>query len=107
MNKIVSIIENQNIISFLLLFNSNINILESFEKIKEYDIALLAPTGRSAKRMSESVGVNASTIHKFLKWNKETETFGLDEYNKAGEKIVIVDESSMIDIFLFSSLFCF
>ena len=67
-------------------------------------IALLAPTGRSAKRMSESVKVNASTIHKFLKWDRESSTFGLNEYNKSKAKIVIVDESSMIDIFLFSSL---
>ena len=81
-----------------------VEILMKMEDLDRREFALLAPTGRSAKRMSESVGVNASTIHKFLKWNKETETFGLDEYNKAGEKIVIVDESSMIDIFLFSSL---
>ena len=67
-------------------------------------IALLAPTGRSAKRMSEAVNTNASTIHKFLKWDKESLTFGLNEFNKSKAKIVIVDESSMIDIFLFSSL---
>ena len=79
-------------------------ILMKIDNLDRRDFALLAPTGRSAKRMCESVGISASTIHKFLKWNKETETFGLDEYNKASEKIVIVDESSMIDIFLFSSL---
>ena len=67
-------------------------------------IALLAPTGRSAKRMASSVGISASTIHKFLKWDKESSTFGLNEFNKSKAKIVIVDESSMIDIFLFSSL---
>ena len=81
-----------------------VELLESIKKIDKKDIALLAPTGRSAKRMSESVGVNAYTIHKFLKWNKETETFSIDEYNKAQEKIIIVDEASMIDIFLFNSL---
>lgn len=67
-------------------------------------ITLLAPTGRSAKRMSYSVGVNASTIHKFLKWDKETSTFGLNEHNQSKSKIVIIDEFSMVDIFLFSSL---
>lgn len=72
--------------------------------LDEKDIALLAPTGRSAKRMAESVGLKATTIHKYLKWNKETESFGVDEYNKSHEKVIIVDESSMIDIFLFSSL---
>ncbi len=67
-------------------------------------IVLLAPTGRSAKRMAYSVGVNASTIHKFLKWDKETSSFGLNEYNQSKAKIVIIDEFSMVDIFLFSSL---
>ena len=81
-----------------------VDILMDIKKIRKDDIALLAPTGRRAKRMSESVGVSAYTIHKFLKWNKENETFGVDEYNKAKESVIIVDEASMIDIFLFSSL---
>lgn len=81
-----------------------VEILEDFCNVDKNDIALLAPTGRSAKRMSESVGALSYTIHKFLKWNKESESFGIDEYNKAHEKVVIVDEASMIDIFLFSSL---
>lgn len=79
-------------------------ILKDMLDLNHEDIALLAPTGRASKRMAESVGVPAYTIHKFLKWNKETESFLVDEYNKSQEKVVIVDESSMIDIFLFSSL---
>lgn len=79
-------------------------ILKDILDLNHEDIALLAPTGRASKRMAESVGVPAYTIHKFLKWNKETESFLIDEYNKSQEKVVIVDESSMIDIFLFSSL---
>lgn len=70
----------------------------------EDEITLLAPTGRSAKRMSESVNMNASTIHKFLKWNLETKSFGINEFNKSEARLVIIDEASMIDIFLFSSL---
>ena len=81
-----------------------VHLIEKIHDIKKNDIVLLAPTGRSAKRMCESVGLSAYTIHKFLKWNKETETFQVDEYNKAKEKVVIVDESSMVDIMLFSSL---
>ena len=81
-----------------------VELLEDYLKIDKKDIALLAPTGRSAKRISESVIAPSYTIHKFLKWNKESESFGIDEYNKAHEKVVIVDEASMIDIFLFSSL---
>lgn len=79
-------------------------ILKDILDLNHEDIALLAPTGRASKRMAESVGAPAYTMHKFLKWNKETESFLIDEYNKSQEKVVIVDESSMIDIFLFSSL---
>ena len=39
-----------------------------------------------------------------MKWNKETGTFNVDEYNKASERVIIVDEASMVDIFLFNSL---
>lgn len=81
-----------------------VDILKDLTKLNYNDIALLAPTGRASKRIAESVGAQASTIHKFLKWNKETGAFSVDEYNKSSEKIVIVDEASMIDIFLFTSL---
>jgi len=82
-------------------------IVEIIKDLYDYtseNIALLAPTGRASKRMAESVHAPAYTIHKFLKWNKETGAFLVDEYNKSYENIVIVDEASMIDIFLFSSL---
>ena len=79
-------------------------VLKDAEDIKEEDIVLLAPTGRSAKRLSESVVFPASTIHRYLKWNKETGELQVNENNKTTHKIVIVDEESMLDIFLFSSL---
>ena len=66
---------------------------------------MLAPTGRSAKRMMESIGRKASTIHKFLKWNGETETFQVNIYNPSVTKFVIIDEVSMVDIFLMKNLF--
>lgn len=81
-----------------------VSIMKSIYKVRDTDIALLAPTGRSAKRMMESVNVPAYTIHKFLKWNKETGSFQMNEFNKVNEKIIIVDEASMVDIFLMSSL---
>ncbi len=68
------------------------------------DLALLAPTGRASKRMSESTLLPASTIHRFLKWNKETDQFMVDENNKALNHLIIIDEVSMIDIALFDSL---
>ena len=68
------------------------------------NIALLAPTGRASKKMSSSTGLPAMTIHRFLKWNKETGNFGVNEYHKAQENLIIVDEMSMIDISLFDAL---
>ena len=68
-------------------------------------IALLAPTGRASKRMSESTKLPASTIHRFLKWNKETNEFLVNEYNKNDHHLIIVDEVSMIDLNLLDSLF--
>ncbi|MDD2203259.1 MAG: ATP-dependent RecD-like DNA helicase [Bacilli bacterium] len=69
------------------------------------EIALLAPTGRAAKRITEATGVPAMTIHKFLKWNKETNAFGVNEFNQVDVKFVIVDEVSMVDHYLLTSLF--
>lgn len=74
----------------------------SFEKLEEKMI-LLAPTGRAAKRMSESCQYPASTIHRYLKWNKETGEFGYNERNKTKAEFVIVDEVSMIDTELLAS----
>lgn len=67
-------------------------------------IALLAPTGRAAKKMSLATGLSAFTIHRFLKWNKESDTFEFNEYNKLGHQFIIIDECSMIDLKLFSAL---
>ena len=67
-------------------------------------IALLAPTGRAAKKLSLSTHLPASTIHRFLKWNKDTNNFQINEYNKNYQKLIIVDETSMIDEYLFVSL---
>jgi exodeoxyribonuclease V alpha subunit len=68
-------------------------------------LALLAPTGRASKRMSESTNLPASTIHRFLKWNKDTGKFAVDEFNPDKSSFIIIDEVSMIDISLLDSLF--
>ena len=67
-------------------------------------IALLAPTGRAAKKLSTSTNLPASTIHRYLKWNKDTDDFAINENNKNRHKLIIVDETSMIDEYLFVSL---
>ncbi|MCM1053606.1 MAG: ATP-dependent RecD-like DNA helicase [Ruminococcus sp.] len=68
------------------------------------NIALLAPTGRASKKMSMATGLPAMTIHRYLKWNKDANNFGVNEFHKAQENLIIVDEMSMIDISLFNAL---
>ncbi len=82
-----------------------VNIYERVSgNLEKKDITMLAPTGRAAKRISESVKERASTIHKFLKWNKETEEFSVNRFNPSDTKMVIIDEVSMVDIFLMYNL---
>ncbi len=75
----------------------------SYEKLAD-QVALLAPTGRAAKRMSESTLMPASTIHSFLKWQKDSNKFQVNEYHKSKVNLVIIDEASMIDTLLMASL---
>ena len=82
-----------------------VNILIHEKKLKKDDIALLAPTGRASKKLMETTGISASTIHKYLGWDKDTNTFATDEYSPNGQKYIIVDEVSMIDTLLMEALF--
>ena len=81
-----------------------VNIIINEKRIKKDDIALLAPTGRASKKLMETTGISASTIHKYLGWDKDTNTFATDEYSPNGYKYVIVDEVSMIDTLLMDAL---
>ena len=85
-----------------------INLYKSVYKYSDdalnMKLALIAPTGRASKRMSETTGYGSSTIHRYLKWNKDNNTFGINEFNKTNEELIIVDETSMIDTVLFDSL---
>ena len=75
----------------------------SYEKLAER-VFLLAPTGRAAKRMSEATLMPASTIHRFLKWQKDTNKFQVNEYHKSKAEVIILDEASMVDTLLMASL---
>lgn len=90
------------------IINAIVKIYTSIYNLSPIDvfqsIALIAPTGRASRKMSMSTSLPAMTIHRYLKWNKETNNFGINEYNKNYHKLIIVDEVSMIDILLFSSL---
>ena len=67
-------------------------------------VELCAPTGRAAKRMSEATGCAARTIHRMLEYNGERQGFQRDEDDPLDADVVIVDEMSMVDIFLMRSL---
>ena len=67
-------------------------------------IELCAPTGRAAKRMSEATGRSARTIHRLLEYSGEFGDFQKDEDDPIHADIVVVDEMSMVDIFLMRSL---
>ncbi|NLC54621.1 MAG: ATP-dependent RecD-like DNA helicase [Erysipelothrix sp.] len=67
-------------------------------------IALCAPTGRAAKRLSELTNSDAFTIHSLLKWDLENNTFGMNSDNLLPYDILIIDEFSMVDQWLFSKL---
>ena len=85
-----------------------VNLYKKLYKLSDKDliknIALLAPTGRASKRMSESTLLPATTIHRFLKWNKELDEFMVNEYDPDDSNLMIVDEESMIDNKLMASL---
>jgi exodeoxyribonuclease V alpha subunit len=78
------------------LVNGIIRILEK----KGRRILLGAPTGRAAKRMSETTGRGAKTIHRLLEFNPKTFGFDRDAENPLEADVVILDEASMIDTVL-------
>jgi exodeoxyribonuclease V alpha subunit len=66
--------------------------------------ALAAPTGRAAKRMTESAGEDAMTIHRLLEFNPREGGFQRNEENRLQVDFVIVDEASMVDLVLMDHL---
>lgn len=67
-------------------------------------ISLCAPTGRAAKRLSELSNGNAITIHSLLKWDLESNTFLVNEKEPIEADLMIIDEFSMVDQWLFYNL---
>ena len=66
--------------------------------------ALAAPTGRAAKRLAESTGQSAITMHRLLEFQPQSGTFERNEERRLDFDTVIIDEASMVDIQLFSAL---
>lgn len=77
-------------------------IIKVFEKLKA-NVMLAAPTGRAAKRMSEATGRNAQTVHRLLKYSP-LEGYKNNEENPLDCDVLIIDETSMIDIILMYNL---
>lgn len=86
-------------------------IIKYFEK-ENLEIVLAAPTGRAAKRMTEATGCEAKTIHRLLELSGQLEeehgmgnvSFERNEDNPLEADVVIIDEMSMVDVFLMNSL---
>jgi len=82
------------------LVNSILRIIAA----KQAEILLCAPTGRAAKRLSESTGLEAKTIHRLLEFDPKAFGFKRNAENPLAADIVVVDEASMIDIVLMNQL---
>ena len=67
-------------------------------------ITLTAPTGRAAKRLSETTGGEAKTIHRLLEFSPQINAFKRDRHNPLNTDVVIVDETSMVDLVLMNRL---
>ena len=81
---------------------TTLGIIAALESLGQ-SILLAAPTGRASKRMSEATGKEAKTIHRLLEYNP-AEGYGRNEENPLQGGVLIVDESSMIDVILMNSL---
>lgn len=89
---------------------TTINAIIRYFLSEGMDIYLAAPTGRAAKRMTEATGYESRTIHRMLELNgvvseeAKAARFERNEENPLEADVIIVDEMSMVDIFLFQAL---
>lgn len=77
-----------------------VNAILQILAAKDIEVILAAPTGRAAKRLTESTGHEAKTLHRLLRFNPALHRFEADEDDPLEGKIFIIDECSMIDIAL-------
>ena len=82
------------------LVNSILKVLVA----KSVNVALCAPTGRAAKRLTETTGVEAKTIHRLLETDPKNGGFKRDETNPLSCDLLVVDETSMVDVPLMKAL---
>jgi exodeoxyribonuclease V alpha subunit len=82
------------------IVNSILRILAA----KDTKLLLCAPTGRAAKRMTEATGREARTIHRLLEFDPKTFGFKRNDENPLDCDLLVIDESSMVDVSLMQSL---
>lgn len=82
---------------------TTLGLIELFEELK-LKIVLAAPTGRAAKKISETTGKKAKTIHRLLEYSPKNGNFTKNSENPIKADVIILDEVSMIDILLMNSL---
>lgn len=80
-----------------------LGLIELFEELK-LKIILAAPTGRAAKKLSETTGRKAKTIHRLLEYSPKRGIFTKNSENPIKAEVIILDEVSMIDILLMNNL---
>ena len=73
-------------------------------RMRKIEVALAAPTGRAAKRLTEATGVQGRTLHRLLEYTPHDNSYQRNEDNPLPYRFVIVDEFSMVDILLFYHL---
>ncbi len=89
---------------------TTINMMLKFFELQGLDMLLAAPTGRAAKRMTEATGYEARTIHRMLEINgavaenKKSVNFERNAENPLQADVIIIDEMSMVDVYLLQSL---
>ncbi len=81
-----------------------VNAILLILRAKKVRCLLCAPTGRAAKRLSETTGVEAKTIHRLLEVQPATGGFGRNEGNPLECDLLVVDETSMVDVVLMANL---
>lgn len=81
-----------------------VEIFQARTGIHKITVQLGAPTGRAAKRMAESTGAPAQTLHRLLKYNPQTNAFTYNEERPLAGDVFIFDEMSMVDIRLMADL---
>lgn len=82
--------------------NAIIRLFKAMDKT----VALCAPTGRAAQRLTEISGLEAKTVHRLLEWTPQNHGFSKDELNPLTSDIIILDEASMLDIRIADALLC-